>query len=81
MKLPDQALKLLHTQMVQVLSNGSVYDQARAMYCYARCHVAAYAKGPAKEQKSGNSIIGSHPLILLTFNKMVSKESGLCLNN
>lgn len=52
MKLPDQALKLLHTQMVQVLSNGSVYDQARAMYCYARCHVAAYAKGPAKEQKS-----------------------------
>lgn len=52
MKLPEQALKLLHTQMVQILSHGSVYDQARTMYCYARCQVAANADSPPKERKT-----------------------------
>ncbi|PVD22360.1 hypothetical protein C0Q70_18170 [Pomacea canaliculata] len=41
MKLPSQALNLLETVMLTVLSHGSSYDRARLLFIYVRCKVAS----------------------------------------
>ncbi|XP_048245886.1 anaphase-promoting complex subunit 5-like isoform X1 [Haliotis rufescens] len=51
MKLPKQALSLLEVNLLTVLTNGSCLDQAKTLYVYAKCRVAAAAKdgeGPRK---------------------------------
>lgn len=40
MKLPGQALQLIESAMLIILSHGSLYDRARLLNIYARCKVA-----------------------------------------
>ncbi|KAK7480276.1 hypothetical protein BaRGS_00028444 [Batillaria attramentaria] len=52
MQLPGQALRLLETRMLTVLTHGSAYDRARLIYAYARCKVAAVSDAPTEERKT-----------------------------
>ncbi|BFZ20186.1 hypothetical protein BsWGS_23225 [Bradybaena similaris] len=41
MSLPEQAMRLIESQLTRILTNASAYDKARVLYTYAKCKVAA----------------------------------------
>ena len=53
MKLAGQALQLIETAMLGILSHGGPYDSARLLYAYARCKVAAARNGTPDERRTG----------------------------
>lgn len=53
MKLAGQALQLIETAMLVILSHGGPYDSARLLYAYARCKVAAAQNGSSDARKTG----------------------------
>ncbi|CAG5119775.1 unnamed protein product [Candidula unifasciata] len=41
MNLPEQATRLIESQLTRILTNATAYDKARVLYVYAKCKVAA----------------------------------------
>ncbi|XP_076471090.1 anaphase-promoting complex subunit 5-like isoform X2 [Babylonia areolata] len=52
MKLAGQALRLIETAMLGILSHGGPYDCARLLYAYARCKVASAERATPEERKA-----------------------------
>lgn len=52
MKMPKQAINVLNKQMMNILSHGPVYDQARTLLLYAKCRVASCAGENESERKA-----------------------------
>ncbi|XP_014787767.1 anaphase-promoting complex subunit 5 [Octopus bimaculoides] len=53
MGLPHLAIPILEEQMMNILTNGTLVDKGRMLYCYSRCTVAAAKKSEdPKEIKS-----------------------------
>jgi hypothetical protein len=57
MKLPGQALQLVESCMLTILSHGSLYDRARLLYVYAKCQVAESHKSHTEKRKGGEHVI------------------------
>lgn len=52
MCMPQHALQLLNTCLLQILSNGYVYDRARALLLYSKCLVANCENKSENERKN-----------------------------
>lgn len=52
MKMPKQAISVLNKQMMNILSHGPVYDQARTLLLYAKCQVASSANEDENDRKT-----------------------------
>ncbi|KAK6195948.1 hypothetical protein SNE40_001269 [Patella caerulea] len=70
MKLPEQALGLLERNMLPVLTNGSIYDQARTLYCYARVQVACARHSQQDKKSALLSAVSVMNLVIELFKKV-----------
>jgi anaphase-promoting complex subunit 5 len=55
--LPKQAVNLIEKVMVTILSHGSLYDQARTLYLWIRCHLAAESKRGLQQKRDGYILV------------------------
>ncbi len=51
--MPHQALSLLESTLVSIISNGSLLDYARAQYLWIRCNVAAVKSQDSQSRNKG----------------------------
>ncbi|XP_005090954.2 anaphase-promoting complex subunit 5 [Aplysia californica] len=56
MQLPDQAVRLIETHLLRILTNAPVYEKARVLYVYARCKVAAADKLKLEADKKSEQV-------------------------
>ncbi|KAL8617636.1 hypothetical protein ACOMHN_038028 [Nucella lapillus] len=73
MKLASQALQLIETAMLGLLSHGGPYDSACLLYAYARCKVAAAQRASPDGKKA--ALLAAVSLMTTVVNKFQAVEA------
>lgn len=70
MGMPQQALKLIRNCMESILSNGGIYDCARAQFLFVKCLVAAQGSNNAEKIKKLSSTLSILEECIQSFMKL-----------